>query len=101
MSDTRNFTDQQIINAFAKLDQRLNYCGQNLIQLGLHIEYMLLKMQDARDSEGKPLISIDLETEFQQFATERASQIDAEVDQIRASLHNKKSGLNLDDASGQ
>jgi hypothetical protein len=95
----RMLTDQQLIGAFGKLDQRLNYMGQNVVQLGLHMEYLIEKIKAARDSEGNPLIVLDLENEFLEFAERRSAEIDEEVSRIRSAMENK--GVNLDDTQGQ
>ena len=96
----RTITDQEIYNAFARMDQRMNYCGQNTIQVGLYLEYVIRKLQDLRDPEGNPLVVLDLEGEFLEFAKKRSEEIDNEVAEVRKAMANKK-GINLDESAGQ
>lgn len=97
----RTLTDPQIINAFAKMDQRISYCGQNTIQIGLYVEYLIQKLSILTNPDGSSLVNLDMEKEFQEFAAERAKEIDQEVEEIRNALQKNKKGLNLDDNSGQ
>jgi hypothetical protein len=100
MGGTRSLNDQQLLRAFAQLDQRINYCGSNVMQIGLLVEYLLSKVIIAKDADGKPLIELDLDGEFQEFAREKAALIDAEVAQIRETLSARQS-VNLDDKSAE
>lgn len=100
----RTLTDPQILRAFAQLDQRVNYLGQNLVQLGLNFEYLLQKIMQANaeysQEHGKDLIVLDLDGEFQEFAAAKSKLIEEEVEAIRNQLMAKR-GMNLDDKSSQ
>ena len=99
MSD-RTLTDQQIMNAMAKLDTRVNYCGENTMQLGLYLEYVIEKIKTTVDVDGNPLINLDLEEEFFIFAERRKEEINIQVEDIKNAMKKKK-GMNLDDTTGQ
>lgn len=100
----RSLTDPQILRAFAQLDQRINYLGQNLVQLGLNLEYLLQKIMEANGRQmndgGDAIIPIDLDGEFQEFAAAKSKEIESEVEAIRNQLMAKR-GMNLDDKSSQ
>lgn len=100
MGGSRTLSDQQLLRAIAQLDQRINYCGQNVMQIGMLLEYLINKVATTTDADGKPLVALDLDGEFQDFARAKAAQIDEEVAQIRESLAARQS-VNFDDKSAE
>ena len=95
--NSRKLTDDQILGGLAKLEQRLAYVGQNQVEQGLLMEYLILKLSTFTDDSGIPLINIDLVTEFQEFATTRMQSIREDVEKIRQSVIQKQQGINLDE----
>jgi hypothetical protein len=97
---SRTLTDDQIIKAVAALDHRVNNLGEQLVRMGLYLEYLIEKINLATDAEGNPLIVLDLDEEFQEFAQTRTAQIQEEIEQIRQALAARQ-GVNLDDKTSE
>ena len=87
---SQSITQEGIVKAFGVFDQRLGFMGQNMIQMGVTLEFLLEKMLSLKDSQGNPVFDPDkFDAEFSAFHDEKMKAIDEQMQQLRSAAEAK------------
>ena len=82
--------DKKLLLAISQLNQRTEALNSQLVQLGIFIEYIIIKLTNTFDAEGNPVLKVD-ESELKSFSEARLEEIKKEALEI---MNQKKLNLN-------
>ena len=93
----RQLTDEDIIRAVNKLDERTVNVGKTQVEHGLLLEFAMMKLSTAVDAEGNSIFPMNLEEEFSAFAQERMAEIRKDIENAREIAVAQQAKVNLND----